>query len=458
MNQLIPFTAEGKEYSGIQSGLEPKVFRAVDISSLQNEPGWIYDKEGRMESWKLEGASEQDGSMIFYGPLIKGESFTAATLTLDRFEKIIRVFQALKHKDSSYKGFYSRSWFFLEDGRVLILPVSLMDFIRKSEKEESRVTNWYPYNHPDKLGTEGLDFTAAVLASQLLSGTHPYAPLEKAEDDRNEQLRRPPSLSPELMIPGLKDEIAGLISSSFKAEDSSLKEWSSIIDLWRKDGALRELSSTEKDEIKLKADQIVERGEKNRKRRQVWRRKNSLYIAIGAVVIFLGILISTPIRKSLEPPATMGMDARQVVESYYRSFNDMDQVIMEDCIEKKLGKGDIGEVTNIFVTSRVRMGYEGDSGIINAEEWVQSGRVAPGFGKSIYGVAELEINDLGSGQFRVVYEKWMPGTTQDSDISEAKPVPPYGLKVTDLLTLEEQKKGNWLIVERDRKIREISYP
>jgi hypothetical protein len=458
MNQLIPFSVEGKEYSGIPSGLESKVFRAVDISSLQNEPGWIYDEEGRMESWKLEGVSEEKSSMIFYGPLIKGELFTAATLTLDKFEKIIRVFQALRSKNSSYNGFYSRSWVFLEDGRVLILPVSLMDFIRKSEKEENRVANWYPYNHPDKLNAEGMEFTAAILASQLLSGTNPYAPMEKAEDDRNEQLRRPPVLTADLMIPGLKNEIASHISSSFKAEESVLKDWSRIIDLWRKEGAIRELNDAEKDEIKLKADQILERGEKNRKRRQVWRRKSSLYLVIAAAVIFTVILISTPIRKSLEPPQTMGLDARQVVEAYYGSFNDMDQVIMEDCIEKKLGKGDVGEVTNIFVTSRVRMGYEGSSGIINAEEWVESGRVAPAFGESIYGVAELEINDLGSGVFRVVYEKWLPGTADDSDISDTKPAPPYGLKITDLLTLEEQKKGNWLIVERDRKMREISYP
>jgi len=456
MNHLIPFEADGKEYSGISSGLESKVFRAVDISSLQNEPGWIYDSEGRMESWKIEGVSEEKGSMIFYGPKVEGEVFSDEKLDLERFEKIINVLNALQTKKSSYKGFYSRSWIFLKDGRVLVLPVALMDYIRKSEKEENRVTNWYPYNHPDRHGTEGMEFTAAVLACRLLSGTHPYAPLEAAEDDRNEQLRRPPVLSPDLMIPGLKDEIAELISSCFKTKDSSLKEWTRIIELWRTEGAVRELDSSEKKEIEIKAEQILEKGEKNRKRRQIWRRKNSFYIAAAAVVVLLGILVSAPIRKSLEPPSTMGMSPREVVEAYYDSFNTMDQELMEDCIDKDLGKGDVGEVMNLFVTSRVRMGYEGKSGIVNAQEWVDSGRPDPDFGVSIYGVAEVNIVDLGSGQFRVEYEKWMPGTPQDSDIEANEPVPPYGLEIIDQIRLEEQKKGNWLIVDRDRIIRDIS--
>lgn len=455
MNQLIPFTVEGIEYSGIQSGLESKVFRAVDISSLQKEPGWIYDSEGRMESWNIEGVGEAEGSMVFYGPSIKGEVFAAESLDLDKFGKIINVLRALKDKKSSYMGFYGKSWVFMEDGRVLILPVKLMDFIRRSEKEENRIIHWYPYNHPDRTGVEGMGFTTAVLACRLLSGVHPYTPLETAEDDRNEQLRRPPLLSPDLQIPGIKDELATLISNCFKSENDSLKEWSHMIALWRKEGAVRNLSSSEKEEIEQRAGQILERGEKNRKRRQTWRRKNGLYIGLAAVVIFLGVLLSTPLRKSLEPPVTLGMSPREVVEAYYEGFNTMDQELMEDCIDKKLGKGDLGEVMNIFVTSRVRMGYEGTSGIINAQEWIESGKEIPEYGTSIYGVAELKISDLGSGQFRVEYEKWVPGTSENSDITSTEAVPPYGLEITDLIRLEEQKKGNWLIIDRDRTIKEL---
>ncbi|MDC7232438.1 MAG: hypothetical protein PQJ58_04355 [Spirochaetales bacterium] len=458
MENLSPVTIDGKKYSGINSGLGSKVFRAVDISALQNEPGWIYDADGRVESWKLETVSESDGAMMFYGPRVEGAPFDDGTFDREILEKIIRTFQAIRDKNGDYRGFYSRSWFFLEDGRVLVLPVSLMEFIRKSENEKNRLTNWYPYNHPDKTDVSGMEFTAAVLAARLLSGKHPYAPLEEAEDNRNEQLRRPPLLEAGLQIPGIKTEIASLIDRSLKNEDCNLKEWTALLADWKTGGACRELNSAEKDEIDRKAAQFLEKGEKNRKRRQVWRRKSSLYIAVAAAFLFLGIMISGPVRKAMAPPVTMGLSPREVVEAYYSSFNTMDQELMEDCIDKDLGKREVGEITNLFVTSRVRMGYEGNSGFIRADEWVAAGKEPLEFGSSVYGVTDLEIHELGSGRFRAEYEKWMPGAPDDRDPSDTSPIPPYGTRVTDHLTLEEQNKGNWLIVERERTIVEIPYP
>ncbi len=452
---LFTLTADGKEYTGIRSGLNSRIFRSVDIGALQADPGWIFDSNGRMESWKLEGITEEEGKMVFYGPLIDGKLFSPADLTLEKLEKTITLFQNLRDKGTDYQGFFSRGWVFLTDGRILLLPGKLMEFIRKSDNEESRINCWYPYNHPDLPGLEGLEFTAAVLAVLLLKGEHPYAPLETEEDNRNEQLRREPPLPPELMIPGLREEIAELLTLSFKGTRGNLKKWTAVIAGWKEKGAVRPLSKEEKDAIALKAGQQQERSDKSRKLRQTWRRKNTVFIISALIVLFAGMVISAPVRKALQPPLTMGMSPSEVVEAYYGSFNTLDQELMEDAIDKNAGKSDLSEVTNFFVTSRVRMGYEGTSGVIPAQEWVDKGRPALKYGETLYGVAEVDIRELGSGQFRVIYEKWVPGSAEDTDMESNDPIPPSGYRFTDMVKLEKQKKGNWLIVSLERSISDL---
>ncbi|QEN08388.1 hypothetical protein EXM22_10485 [Oceanispirochaeta crateris] len=233
-----------------------------------------------------------------------------------------------------------------------------------------------------------------------------------------------------------------------------MKQWIDALDLWVKEGPVNALSKEELQTIEAKASQRVERGEKNQRRRQIWRQKNTFFMITAITVILLGVIVGTPIRKSLEPPVTMGMEAREVIHSYYDGFNTMNQEIMEDSIDKKVGKGDLTEVTNFFVTSRVRMGYEGKSGVLSAAEWVASGRPELESGINLYGVAELSIEDLGEGQFRVSYEKWIPGSS--NEIDQVGPIPPEGYFVTDLVTLEKQKKGNWLIVGLNRSLQKIT--
>jgi len=453
---LFTLTADGQEHTGIRSGLNSRIFRSVDIGSLQNDPGWIFDSQGRMEPWKLEGITEEEGKMVFYGPRIRGEEFSLSNLTLEKLERIVSLFRSIRDKQISYQGFFSRGWVFLEDGRILLLPGNLMEFIRKSDNEESRIKFWYPYNHPDTTGREGLEFTTAILTVLLLKGEHPYSPLETEEDNRNEQLRREPPLSPELMIPGLQKELADLLTLSFKGGQDSLKQWDKAIRNWKEEGAVSHLSDDERRVLSQKADQQQERSDKKQKFRQTWRRKNTIYAISAAIILFLGMIVSAPIKKALEPPMTMGMTPREVVEAYYNCFNTLDQDMMDDAIDKKVGKRDISEVTNFFVTSRVRMGYEGKSGAITAQDWVDSGRPSLKYGETLYGVANVSIHDLGSEQFRINYEKWVPGSAEEADMESNKPIPPQGYNITDMISLEKQKRGNWLIVSLDRSISDFA--
>ena len=459
LKNLIPLEIDGTGYSAIPTGLSSKLFRTMDIGSIQAEPGWFFDDNGRVEPWNMIGVRENENGMLFYGPAVKGHPLVPEALSPEELAKLVAVFQSLREKHIPYEGFFVRAWFFCDDGRLLLLPPTLMNHVRKCSPEAVRTAHWHPYNHPDLSACDGLEFSTAVLACLALKAPHPYAPLEQEEDNRNEQLRIPPLLPPEVLIPGLTESWSELISESLKKEgEANLKDWIKVLSSMKDESPVKPLNEEEKAELEKRAEELKNKGEKNRKFRQNWRRKNSIYLGAAIVAVVLVLFLSAPVKKALEPPLTMGMSAREVVESYYGGFNTLNQEIMEDAIAKDLGKGDIEEVTNFYVTSRVRQGYEGNSGIVSAGQWVEEGRPALEAGVHLYGTAGLGIEEMGGAKYRVSYEKWMPGHSEETDPPAGTVIPPRGYEITDLLTLEEQKKGNWLIIGLDRTVREIPAP
>jgi len=444
---------------GIASGLNPKVFRSANLTELQKECGWIFDFEGRAEAWHIDGVTEDRGQMIFHGPWLKGRLFNPEELSVEMLELLTTVFRILVERKMSVEGFFTRSWFFTEDSRVLLMPSALMDFIRRGQTEQIRQNCWNPYNHPDRSGEEGFSFTLGVLSYQLLSGMLPFGSPD--EESLYEEMRKQPAVPPEVRIPGLKEEISRIISAALNGGETvpSLGEWEKVLPVWEKEGAVRELSEEELEEHRQKTQHMEARREKHIHRRLFWRKKRTLIAATTAAVVLLLIFISNPVRKALEPPVTMGMTPQEVVESYYSCFETLDQDLMDDCIDKKAGKSDVTEVMNIFVTSRVRQGYEGKSGILSAREWSEQGRPMPEPGTSVYGLTDLVITPRGDSRFLAEYEKWIPGTPpDDGDPSSIQPLYPAGLYVTDLVVLEQQDKGNWLIVSLEREVEEIKIP
>ena len=439
---LVRLSGDDQTYTGINSALNSKVFRSADLGRLQNESGWIMDAEGRMEPWKISGVSEIDNQMIFYGPFTEGRLVTPENLSPEDLWILGHVFQMVYEKKLPLKGFFSRGWMITREKQILIFPPGLMDFIRKSQTEEVKQICWYPYNHPDKSGTEGLSFTLGVLSYLTLSGSLPY--VKKKEEELSEEIRTQPAVPPELRIPGLKKPLADIMTRSLSPDKElpPLNEWVRALDLWDKEGACLPLPEEEKKEMLKKLEERILRRDRRLSRQVFWRKKKTLVFAALIALFILAGVISTPVRKALEPPLTMGMSPREVVEAYYSCFESMDQELMSDCIDGKAGKQDLNEVMNFFVTSRVREGYEGKSGHLSAREWTEQGRPMPAANTSVYGLTDLIIQEEGGDLFRANYEKWFPGSPDDdADMTKITAVYPVGMKVRDRLRLEKQKKG-----------------
>ncbi|OQY33448.1 MAG: hypothetical protein B6241_07755 [Spirochaetaceae bacterium 4572_59] len=454
---LVSLIDGEQTYMGIASGLNSKLFRSVDLGSLQNDSGWIIDSEGGMESWKISGVTEENNQMIFYGPEIKGRLFNPDKLTENDLWILAMVFHLLYEKDMASYGFFSKGWFLTEDNRILIFPQRLMDFIRKGQNEKLRQECWYPFNHPDRKGRDGLSFTLAVLSYRVLSGTPPYSRREDVE--LPDEMRSYPVIPIEYRCAGLKKEISKMISTALSPKETPppLSDWRTVFKIWEKETAFNSVTEEEKAETETKLKEQTARRESNIRIRTYWRKKRTMIFSVVAIIACIGALISAPLKKALEPPMTMDMDPLQLVEAYYSCFDSMDQELMSDCIHKDAGKQDITEIMNFFVITKVRQGYEGDSGIISAKEWSASGRPLPEAGVSVFGLTDLEITKLDETHFHVDYDKWHPGIAEEEAVmtENVETLHPSGYRVRDTLLLEKQKKGNWLIVKLDRTVKEL---
>jgi hypothetical protein len=143
------------------------------------------------------------------------------------------------------------------------------------------------------------------------------------------------------------------------------------------------------------------------------------------------------------------------VETFYTSINSMNHTLMEDCVVDKAGKGEINEAMNLYVLSRVQMGYEGKANTVPADQWDRAGRPALKAGTAVYGVTDLAIFEE-SGEpapvYRVSYEKWSPdtgGSSGDSGNLGETTLSTLRRKIVDRVSLRSDK-GDWVIFRLDR--------
>jgi hypothetical protein len=176
-------------------------------------------------------------------------------------------------------------------------------------------------------------------------------------------------------------------------------------------------------------------------------------IAVAAVVV--GVLAGSLLKNILAPRETRGFSPEQVVETFYRSMNELNHTLMEDCVVEGAGKQTIREVINIYVLSRVSLGYEGSSHIIGADEWAAQGRPELSPPKTVYGVTDLVIlQERGEPEpvFQVSYTKWLPESGQDpgadsagsTELLETEGPGFTSLEITERVYLKFDRK-DWVI-------------
>ena len=336
--------------------------------------------------------------------------------------------------------------------------VGIYEHFLESEEEEKKkwelsedesIKLWQPYNHPDAENEAQFSFILGVLAYKLLTKGLPFKGTSITEI--REKMRSSHPVQIELLVPGIKKRISSLINRALTLKDVKLTEWADILQVWKNESALNAINEEERLKLQKTAVIIQNKRETLFKRKQFIYRNWKVMAIIAAAFIFIISFAIQPIRNAMEPPITTGMSAEEVVETYYNAIIDMDVEIMEDCIKKGIAKNDINEVTQLFVISRVRKGYEGTSGLVSAQDWNNGVITKLEQGEQVYGIANLVITPSGNLTYNANYIRWYPNIPDDADLNTV--LPPIKVYVKDILTLEKEKDV-WIIVNLERITKE----
>ena len=434
----------GQKRLGFITDIEARKFRGADTISIKKYDGLIIDASGQLKSWPLEKIIEHDGVMVALGPWIAdSRPFHDRKPDSRAIAVLLNGIRALKAMGYPLNGLFTRAFRWLPNDGLLVMPPKLAAWIRETSPESLLAEAWEPWVHPDREGDAAWSFSLGVLAWRALAGVDPFA--GETGEARRERIRRGALPPMDAVVPGVDDQAAdlirrALIDSGERIPD--LNEWDTLLKRWNDKGILTRLMEEEQEELRLKAAKQAKLMEDRLKVRR-WFRKSGwkfagFILAIAVAVIF----VSAPIGKMLEEPVTVGMTPLEVAATYYDAMDSLDSERMKDCVSGRVGKEDQRQVDMIFVTHKVRQGYEGIGELPKASEWLAADRPELPTGVWPWGITELKLSELEDGRIQADYLLWPP--PQDERTSQ-----PVGIPRRDILSFDEGRRS-WEITSIER--------
>jgi len=483
--QVFLFETEGQKALGFDTGLDSRAFARAKFAQFITEPGLIVSLNGQQPSvrlWKASGVVEQS-TMVVWGPLpspsFKGERLDLLLNDVDKRDEALAAIcswiQAILALGEKYQApLWPCAALIEESGsssEVFFAPPGLAQHCLMS-KDQNKFNNRYA--HPSLKGMNAAAFTAAAMLYQVFAGV----PAFSAEDEiiLHEDMREGNFLPVMFAAPGLDNRLTALIQSALSQgvkKDLRLPNGTRLLEEFIRTltGASQKpndktiqaasfftnLSEAETLAIDKEKTQYLKTNTASVKTRRFVRR-NAVVLLCGFAAVVIAALIANSIIKGRSALTTAGMEAVQVIESYYNAFEKLDHQWMDACVINKAGKDDINMVISLFVMDKMRQAYERNmrSSFIPAKEWLENGGGQTSF--QVFGVTDITVSsEQGTGnseaRYRVDYTLWVPGEAANDPETIHEPngqyVPPVPIRRTDYITLI-QKKGNWRISEIKR--------
>jgi hypothetical protein len=455
---------QGARQLAVSVGASTRGTALTRILALKTSPGWLVDGTSVTE-WRFTGMTEQDGEVYLYGPPVEGTPLTAviqkpAADALPLLSRMARALALLAERSVPWFSLQTDAVLFTASGATLFLPPAVFQELRDLRPFGENLESYECITHPDLAGEARVSFAVAALLYRVTTGRFPFTGANG--EVVHEQARKLAFSAPARLVPGLHPKLSETIMDGLargRAGQPRLAAWSVLLDGIGRHEIVGEVSEEERARA-LKDSEAKRAGsEKSFRRRMFWQKNWRLVAIISVVVIAVGAIGGSMLKNALAPRVTRGYSPQKVVETFYTSMNTLDQMTMDACVVNRAGQGEINEVTTLYVTSRVVMGYEGRSNIVSAAEWDKAGRpdiISPA---SLYGVTGLAIKqEQGepSPVFVVTYDKWNPIGAPDTGSMPDLNALVYseGHAVQDRVSLRKDK-GDWVIYKIDRVKEEL---
>jgi hypothetical protein len=515
--RIIHFELEGKEALGFDTGLSAQAFAQAKLAQFITQEGVIVYTDGRVEAWKPSAVIERQapgsvGSMVIWGPGFKGERFdlllkdgargglmaTRQDEALDALRLWIEVRSAARLSANPVRFpaensaqpsagnpvlplYPAGALVDLAANRILFPPERLVMRSLQAEGDDAWLDGAESLVNPELSAEDAEAFTAGAILYYILSGTPPFP--NRDRDLLHQDIREGVFLPARLAAPGLDEKIAALVDQAIASSKNSssrnasekkrpgLTAFGEILGPVHSRGVrsfFRALDEAEAAKIAEEKAQFQKKKNLSVNTRRFVIRNVSIITGICVAVLIAVLIARSIVVGQANLPTTAGMESAEVVQAYYAAIGDLDHTLMDACVIKKAGKGDIEMVTNLFVMSRVRQAYEYTAGgTIPAQQWLDSG--AQPTESQVFGVSDLAVRKIRGDEsgdeirYRSSFILWLPGQMGspagdedaesidddfiDDDLNAgAGPVLPKGYPFTDELTLIRHK-GNWRIAE-----------
>jgi len=188
----------------------------------------------------------------------------------------------------------------------------------------------------------------------------------------------------------------------------------------------------------------LSRRERRRSRKKEFLRKLLPRTAlVGAGLLILLFLFYPWIKKSLSPSPLEGLEARQVIELFFESYNNLDSETMSICTTDGAARQLIDRAAQLYVIEKVRRGVEQRQVFLKAEEWIAQGKPELSADRFVFGTSDLRIRALSPPQsWEAEYRLWMSQTPDPED--EDAPLLVEEKVVKTRIEMQKTRKG-WQI-------------
>lgn len=473
--------ADGRDATGVDTGLGPTAFAQSKSAALLTETGYLVGAAGAVAEWRAEGVAETDGRMVVYGPRFSGtvlldelaaeeDAGAALRLVLRRADAWAAVKAARPEAASPSPPCAT---LVSPDGSVLFLPPRLVERALGWRSASERSSGAAAWSHPDMADDEAESFTLAALAYRAVSGAAPFAGAD--EDALRSAVRDGDAERAAFARPGLDAELAAAVDACLLAPASpAARRGSSVRTAAQaprpspgalraaiagalERGVVRELEASELDRLRSDRERAARRRSDAIGRGRFLRKHRTALVASAVAAVALALTVKSFVDSAKAAPTTAGMGAAEVAAAYYRSMGTLDHQMMDACVADGAGKRDIEAAMNLFVISRVRTAYERQVTYQSAEEWVAAG--SPETEAIVFGPSDLRIEEAGAGvgadraEFTASYRFWTREAAESAG-QEAGTYPEAVMRSesrVDTLVLEKGK-GRWRIVSIGRKV------
>lgn len=409
-----------------------------------------------VESWFYHSISDRDGMRYIISPSLDLLAFTelSGNLRPNALERLRELALALQKVPPGFlnptKGFLE-TWriFFIREGGVLLFPEKLSQLMLYSMGEEDRFTHFNRYLKPDVEHPFGLCHQFTQFLYGAATGFAPYED-PFVREDRWHHL--PLALGFTSLPTGFAqwiDQVLSMppnvqresVSPAYSAE-ANLAWWldQTANFTWTCGNALEPIDRLENLSA---AVGTFRSGQKKRAQRRIfWRKRGALVVTIAFVAAIVLGMVGNMVYLGLQPPYTAGMSASGVIGEFFESQNALDVQKMGESLKRGVRNPFELEVSGLFVNTRVRKAYEGFDSVVRADEWVLAGRPAIPQSSLVYGVVDLQVEQVGPETYRATYVTIVPSTDGkivDSPIAVVDEMK----RITDFTM--SNAKGYWLI-------------